>query len=82
MDKSKSELHQVVQAKFDEFEKFDVCLGNGSKYVIEARDEREAYLMATEHEIQSLRKEFDHCQEHGRNAAYAVKRPHDEDEAS
>lgn len=51
--------------------KFNVCLDNGSKYLIWARDEKEAYLMATEKEIESLRMWFSH---HQRNGTYnAVK---------
>jgi hypothetical protein len=52
--------------------KFSVCLGNGSKYIVWARDEKEAYLMATDQEIESLREEFAHHQRHGTYNAVKV----------
>lgn len=45
--------------------KFSVQLGNGSNYTVEARDGKEAYEIATEQEIESLRKEFVHHQKNG-----------------
>lgn len=52
--------------------KFCVCLNNGSEYVVEAHDEKEAYSMATEQEIESLRKEFEYRQKHGNYYAFKV----------
>lgn len=52
--------------------KFSVVLGNGSKYVVEARDEKEAYTMAIEQEIESLRKELNHHWKHGTYNAVKV----------
>lgn len=52
--------------------KFCVRLGNGSEYVVEAHDEEEAFSMATEQEIESLRKEFEHRQKHATYYAFKI----------